>query len=241
MKPQHLEPHVRLQRARNYPYAIPQRSFVYRDGAPTAFDARLLRGRTPVLAIGSNQSPERLAQKFGHDASHVIPVQRARLADFDVVFCAHIASYGAVPAMLQTSPGAEVSVAVTWLDDVQLAIMHASEMSAANYLFAELLTLRLTLDDGSTAGSAFAYVTTRGHLSHEGAPVALSAIDCAGRRYDARTTGEALELVRERVAPDAHADAFVHRLVTEPHYRRQVTERLAEDAGAFEHPLRRVE
>ena len=122
----------RLSRARGYPYSIPERSFVYRDRGIGDFDPALLAGRTPVLAIGSNQSPQRLVQKFGHDASHVIPVQRARLADFDVVYSAHIASYGAVPAMLQTCAGAAVHVAVTWLDDTQLEIMHASEITAAN-------------------------------------------------------------------------------------------------------------
>ena len=81
----------RLHRARNYPYDFPAHSFTYRDGALGDFEPALTDNRTPVLAIGSNQSPQRLAQKFGHDASHVIPVQRAQLADFDVVFSAHTA------------------------------------------------------------------------------------------------------------------------------------------------------
>lgn len=229
---------ARLARAREYPYAIPTRSFVYRDRGATDFDRSLLSGRTPVLAIGSNQSPQRLLQKFGHDASHVIPVQRARLADFDVVYSAHISSYGAVPAMLQGSPGASVSIAVTWLDDIQLQIMHDSEISASNYAFVEMSRVQLTLDDGNVERMAYAYVSNRGHLRHEDTPLALAVIECAGRRYPALTTEQALERVRARVAPGMDPDAFIHRLVDNLHYRRQVTRMLAEDAEAFSHPVR---
>jgi len=227
-----------LDRARAYPYAIPRHSYVYRDAGPAPFDAALTRQRTPVLAIGSNQSPDRLAQKFGHDASHVIPVQRARLDDFDVVYSAHVASYGAIPAMLQVSPGTRVTVAVTWLDDAQLEIMHASEIAAANYGFAALEDVRVHLDGGGVEERAFAYVSSRGHLAHGGAPVALAAIACERRCYPAMTTAEVLERVRERVAPDLDADTFVHRLVDDPEYRAEVTQRIAEDAGPFGHPLR---
>jgi len=177
-------------------------------------------------------------QKFGHDASHVIPVQRARLAAFDVVYSAHISSYGAVPAMLQGSPGASVSIAVTWLDEVQMEIMHDSEISASNYAFVELSRVQLTLDDGNVEHTAYAYVSSRGHLSHEDAPIALAVIECSGRRYPALTTEQALERVRERVAPGMDPDAFIHRLVDDLHYRRQVTRMLAEDAEAFSHPVR---
>ena len=110
-----------VARARDYPYPIPPESFIYTDDGPQPFTSDSVEGRTPVLAIGSNQSPIRLSQKFGHDARHTIPVQRARLSGFDVVFSAHIAAYGSVPAMLQVSPEATVSIAITWLDEEQLA------------------------------------------------------------------------------------------------------------------------
>jgi hypothetical protein len=229
-----------LARARGYPYAFPQRSYVYRDAGAGPFDPVLTRGRTPVLAIGSNQSPERLVQKFGHDASHVIPVQRARLDEFDVVYSAHVASYGAIPAMLQVSPGARVSVAITWLDDDQLEVMHESEIAAANYGFAVLEDVRVHLDGGGVEEHAFAYVSSRGHLAHDGAPVSLAAIACENRRFPSLCTAEMLERVRERIAPELDADAFVHRLVADPDYRAGVTRRLAEDAVPFGHPARRL-
>ena len=231
-----------LARARNYPYGFPRHSFIYKDGAVGAFDPDLTKGRSPVLAFGSNQSPERLTQKFGHQADHLIPVQRARLHHFDVVYSAHISSYGAVPAMLQVSDGARVELAITWLDDRQLEIMHQSEISAANYFYAALDDVTLETDCETLHRTAFAYVGTRGHLEHdEGGPVALAAVTCDGRRYRAMDTAGALELVRRRHAPDRDGDEFVLELVENLSVRRAVIDALAIGAGAFAHPVRRLE
>lgn len=222
-----------LARARDYPYAIPRRSFVYRDSGIDAFDSALCRDRTPVLAIGSNQSPDRLAQKFGDDASHVIPVQRTRLQNFDVVYAAHISSYGAVPAMLQVSEGSEVELAVTWLNDGQLQIMTRSEVYAANYALAVLDGLRLRFEGGGETSRAYAYVSRRGSLRHAEGALALAAIGCRGRRFPATSTHRALEVVRMRVAPDMPADAFVLALIDDQAFRQEVASELSEDAIPF--------
>lgn len=229
-----------LERARGYPYVFPRRSFIYEHGAERPFDRGATEGRTPVLAFGSNQSPLRLAQKFGHDASHRIPVERGVLQDFDVVYSAHLTSYGATPAMLQVSPGARVEIAVTWLDDRQLEIMHETEILAANYSFAALDGVRLTLEGGSVHDIAFAYVGARGHLVHDDTAVALAAIRCEGRRFPALRTAEALEIVRRLHAPERDPEEFVLRVVAEPDYRRRVTEALAAGAVPFGYPARRL-
>lgn len=230
-----------LARARNYPYVFPRQSFTYRNGDAAAFDPDLKAGRTPVLAFGSNQSPERLRQKFGASDGHVIPVERGRLQDFDVVFSAHIASYGAVPAMLQVSEGALVDVAVTWLDDRQLDIMHDSEIKAANYFFAALEGVTLHLTGEETHTTAFAYIGTRGHLEHdEGGAIALSAVLCTGRRFRSMTTAEALEVVRKRYAADDSPDDFIRAIVSDPDRRSVMQALLAPSAVAFGYPARKM-
>ncbi len=190
-----------------------------------------------MLAIGSNQSPRRLTEKFGDDANHVIPVQRAFLEDFDVVYSAHISSYGAVPAMLQVSEGSEVEVAVTWLSDTQLEVMSHSEIHAANYGFALLDGLRLRLEDGQALSRAYVYVSCRGHLRHHDGAVALAAIRCHRRRYRAMETFRALELVRERLAPAIGADEFVLRLIADVAYRHEISSLLGADATPFSYPF----
>ncbi|WP_425406438.1 hypothetical protein [Hwanghaeella sp.] len=230
-----------LARARNYPYAFPRRSFVYRNGEEAPFDAALKQGRTPVLAFGSNQSPERLRQKFGNADGHVIPVERGRLKDFDVVFSAHITSYGAVPAMLQVSEGASVELAVTWLDGHQLEIMHHSEVRAANYFFAALDGVTLHLSDDQVHTTAFAYVGTRGHLEHdEGGAIALATVPCEGRRFRSMTTAEALELVRLRHAADQGPEDFIHTMVGDSDRRAAIQATLAPTAIPFGYRTRRL-
>ncbi len=114
----------RIRHAKSYPFEIPERSYVYRRGEVLAYDAHPVPrdGRVPVLAAGSNQSHHQIARKFdGHPSGEVIPSQRGRLHDFDVVYAAHLASYGSVPATFQESPGTVVGVFVLWLAEAQLA------------------------------------------------------------------------------------------------------------------------
>lgn len=232
-----------LDRARGYPYPFPRESFVWSDGEELPFDPGLREGRTPVLAFGSNQSPVQLARKFGHQTGHSIPVERAVLHGFDVVYSAHIAAYGAVPAMLQAAPGAAVDLAITWLDDVQLSMMHETELKAANYFYAELRDVRLDVISGPTMERAFAYVGTRGHLRAEGGdghPVPLAAVACKGRLWPAADTDGALEIVRTRHAPDMTPDDFVLTVVKDADFGKKLIDRLGLEAGPIDYPYRKI-
>lgn len=229
---------AKLERARGYPYPIPEGSYLWRRGEVAPFDPHCREGRTPVLAIGSNQSPQQLTRKFGDRGE--IPVQRARLRDFDIYYSAHITAYGSVPAMLQHAPGAEVTLSVTWLDARQLDIMHGTELSAAKYEFAAIENIGLALDCGTRMESVNAYIGVNGHLVHEGDAVALAAVPAKGRRPKALSTAEVLEIVRESVAPAEDPDEFVLKLVEDRGFRVACTEEIAAGAVAFGHPARRL-
>ena len=229
---------AKLARARDYPYAIPGDSYTWKGGAVTVFDPDARSRRTPVLAIGSNQSPQQLTRKFGGTGE--IPVQRARLADFDIYYSAHITAYGAVPAMLQHAPGTAVALSVTWLDDRQLGIMHETELRAANYRFAAIDDIDLALDCGSRLSDICLYVGVHGHLTHEGEAVAMAAAPAEGRRPKALSTAEVLEIVRERFSPRDDPADFVLKLVDDNGFRAACTANLAEDAVPFAHPARNL-
>ncbi len=237
------DPNDILARARDYPYALTGRSYTWSGTQADpmhveAFDPAMTKGRTPVLAVGSNQSPLQLARKYGVGSDHTIPVQRATLANFDVVFAAHISTYGAVPAMLQHSPGVDVTLYVTWLDDAQLDIMHATE---GNYHFAEIADVDLRLDGGVARETVFLYVARLGHLVHEDGPISLGAVPAAGRRNAVRSTAEMLRHVHDRLADGGDHDEFVLRLVSDPGYRQACISRLSVDSVAFDYSYRIVE
>jgi hypothetical protein len=226
----------KLDRARGYPYAIPEESYVWRGGETTAFDPGMRKDRTPVLAIGSNQSPQQLTRKFGTEGE--IPVQRARLRDFDIYYSAHITGYGSVPAMLQRAPGTDVTLSVNWLDERQLDIMHGTELYAAKYRYEVIEGINLALDCGTEMDFARLYVGVNGHLMHEGEAVALAAIHADARRPSALTTAEVLEVVRERFAPEYDSDAFVLKLVEDIDFRADCTRAISSDSVPFGHPSR---
>ena len=129
-----------------------------RDGEGVVPAAELLRrldiagaagldDRVPVIAHGSNASPEQLARKFADfEGDVVIPVIKAWLDDHDVVYATHLTRYGAIPATLERSPGPSVELAVTFLSAPQLALMHDPEIAAVNYVYGRLDGIRLALD-----------------------------------------------------------------------------------------------
>src|SRR5689334_15764875 len=91
-----------LARALGYPYATPERSYLYLDGEamelpPGGPD---LSGRSPLIAYGANAAPEALGLKLSQLPGVELPAMRFELEGFDVVYSAHVSPYGAVPATL---------------------------------------------------------------------------------------------------------------------------------------------
>ena len=230
-----------LARARGYPYAIPGRSYHWHGGQVSDFDPAKTAGRTPVLAVGSNQSPEQLTRKFGHIATWEIPVQRCALAGFDVVYSAHIARYGSVPAMLQAALGTTVTLFVNWLDEQQLDAMHETELSHGNYYYGRLDDVAVRLEDGGTLDIVHGYFSRRGHVTQDGDGVALATVPAENRTRPARDCGQMLAQVQQRIDPDHDLDAFIIRLIEDDGFRQTVIAALMHDAVPFGAPYAIVE
>lgn len=225
-----------LARAREYPYLLPDRSYHWRGGQAHEFDPSKREGRTAVLAVGSNQSPEQLTRKFGHIADWEIPVQRCALKDFDVVYSAHIARYGSVPAMLQASPGSTVTLFVNWLDDEQLAAMHETELSHGNYHYGRIDGVSLTVDSGDTLSQVHGYISRRGHIRHGETGFALARVPTENRRHPACDTAQMLEHVHQRIDSEESLDEFILRLIADDGFRQEVIAELMSDSVPFDAP-----
>ena len=228
---------ARIAHAKSYPFPSPGHSFLYANGRtrkldPASFDRT---GRTPVLAAGSNRSPEQIHRKYGDVPGEVvIPAQRARLHDFDVVYAAHLTAYGSVPATFQHSPGTVVDTFVLWLTESQLERMHATE---GNYTYDQLRGLRLELDGEDGAMSdAYAYCARFGCLNHAGACVGIKEIFAEKRRFPALGQVEALEIVRDRFAPGTPLDAFVRQHLLDRELHRERSTGLGRDALPLAYP-----
>ena len=225
-----------IDHAKSYPFPAPDHCYLYEDGgwqrlAPDGF-AR--DGRVPVLAAGSNQSPEQIHRKYGplRDAGK-IPAQRARLHEFDAVYAAHLTAYGSIPATFQRSPGTAVTVFLLWLNAAQLARMHETER---NYTYDRLSGIRIALDAGGALSEAYAYISKVGCLNHQGECVSLREIPAEGRSFPALSQPEVLGLVRDRLAPGSPVDAFVGQHLADREVHRERSHALGADAlpAAFE-------
>lgn len=213
-----------VQRALGYPYAIPERSFV-QVGARTLMPGEVevdLSQRTAVLAYGANTAPEALGRKLAGDAEP-LPLLRATLSDFDVVYSAHISPYGSVPATLRRSPGTEVGVFVAHLTAGQFRLVSASE---PNYELFELSGASCRLEDGRSPGALPVFVSRRGCLLVDDTEVALSSLAARGRSLAAMSEREVLERVRDELAPELPLSRFVEDCVADPGLARRHTEAL---------------
>jgi hypothetical protein len=187
-----------LKRALTYPYAVPARSYLYREGRaeelPEGFD---LSGRTSLLSYGANAAPEALALKLAALPGEPLPVVRSQLHGFDVVYSAHVSPYGAVPATLVESAGTVAPVFVLHPTAEQHALLTATEL---NY-------------DLVRIGEADAYRSKHGPLELDGSAVALAAVRSEGRTLPELDQPAVLERVRALLEPDLELEEFIHACI----------------------------
>ena len=192
-----------------------------------------LARRTPVLAYGANAAPERLQRKFAPIGQAVFPVLQARLHDFDVVHAAHISSYGAVPATIERSPGTVCDIAVTYLDERELARMHETEFRRHTYLFGLLSNIRLVPDLLPAMDTVSSYVGGFGHIAPEGEPLALAAIRAERRRFRTCSQTKALRTIQAMLGVPGPLDAFIQEAIDDDAIRRARTALLRAQAQPF--------
>lgn len=201
-----------LALAKAYPFESPSGSYLFAEGRAAPLGGTgpaSYAGRTPVIAHGSNRAPAQLLRKFGTTAE--IPVTRGWLADFDVVYSAHVTRYGSIAADLRHAPGVRASVFVTWLTEAQLTRMHETELGGENYRYGVLEKIDLELETGPSGGlkSAHVYLSVRGCVAAEGVPVSLAAVEAEGGGRAALAQAEVQEVLRGRHKAHEDLDPFI--------------------------------
>jgi hypothetical protein len=197
----------RLRRATAYPYEVPTLSFVQLGPETTELtDLPDLSGRCPLLAYGSNAAPEALTRKLAVDPDTPLPLIRAELDEFDVVYSSHLSPYGAVPATLLESPGTTVTVFVAYPTEQQRRLLSATE---PNYEPQSLAGISCRFDDGTELDRLDAFRSRHGPLRLDGMPVALSAIPASGRALPDLSEPDVLERVRSKHFPGLSLEQMI--------------------------------
>ena len=211
-----------ILRALDYPYPYPAYDFVLDNGSVTPLqDRKSLEGRIPVLAIGSNRSPEQLLRKFGDQ--NFLPVTCVKLFDYDVVYAAHITSYGSTPAVLAQSPGTIVDIAITWLTKVQLKRMHETEAIGINYDYGVSNSLKIIADYGYQNQNIGCYLGRRGCLNIMGNIIALKEIRATKRVFGAFSQSEILKEIWLHEQKEIQFEAWLKNLIQNKEARQSIT------------------
>lgn len=230
----------RLARAFGYPYPIPDTSYVVADGGWQVLnpaDAAAHRdNRTPVLAVGSNQSPEQILRKFQGPDWGPIACEKCALVDFDTVFSAHITAYGSVAAALHSSPGTTVNLFVNWLDDAQLEAMHPTELGHDNYVYARLMDIALKIENGPTLSDVYFYRGNTGAYAPLGSPIPLAEIDANKRKWSAMEQREVQSHLSTSFADKLTVDAFVLSSIADTEERTRHRMHMESMSQPFDHP-----
>lgn len=219
----------RILHAQNYPFARPACSYLFQGGMMRPLPTGVFKGRLPVIASGSNAAPMRLAAKFGEDEE--IPVTRATLRDFAVVFAGHFTAYGAIPATLFPHPGALTDVWITWLTPGQLSVMHRSEgvidcrEAAQRYDFIELIGIDLRPERMEPVDRAGAYLSKR-MLAPMGDAIRFAEIASASSSLVARSHRSTLRHAAALLEPAQPFNAFMHHVLSGVTERQILFERL---------------
>lgn len=232
--PSDLDP---VERAMRYPYAIPDCSFIFDKAGwrPAEIGGALTAGRHPVIACGSNRSPDQLARKYFDFDAVTIPVQRGWLRDFDVVYAAHITGYGSISACPMPAPGVCVEVSVAWLSDGLMDRMHATEGRGHAYDYAELSGLDLALEGGGGLDEAFAYIHRGGALNIDGSLVGLSEIAVQDRPWPSWPQPWAIAEVHRRLNQGGTVEDFIRENAADRFLRLAREAVLQQDAHPFAH------
>jgi hypothetical protein len=197
-----------------YPFPTPPGDYLWRAGDVVSLDQ--LRAspltRYPVLAIGSNASPEQLCRKFKEPKWHEqgsrdadIPVWVVTAHDVDVVYGAHIVStYKAIPATLMKKRGASVTARLLGLTLAQLCKMTDTEIPAYG-LVDDVATVEYA---GCPVTAVRCFVLRRGVALLGGSPVGLAATEGSGQVAERGDQAEAWRRLAEDMGRDTWEELF---------------------------------
>lgn len=206
-----------VRRAENDPFDLPIGTFRYCEDLSESL-AITEAGRKPVLALGADGMPGRLASRF-RASPEGIPVTRAIVYDHVAVFAAAFDACGALATSLLPYRGAACVVSVTWLTDGQLQDLLRCESPCERTGFASLDGV--VVDDiAGPLASVGVQVVRAGLLAHDGSPIRTAEVPATGCPLPALTQHAAMRWVQPRLALGLDYPSFARRLAEDASFRR---------------------
>ncbi len=257
-----------LHRALAYPYRIPSNSFAFSpaDGATRAFtdfqvtQARIVsqkRGVTtydidaiadgaplrlenvcPIIASGSNASPDQLYRKYHGRSTAPVHTILCEFENLIPVFSSHFAGYGAISACLWRQGGARGHLFVNLLGEAELARMHETESLGIEFNFVQLEFAQGRLNGAPLALDFHYYDSIHGPLlDAQGQPIVLSCFAVTQHGLQTANEEQVLTAALRELFPGKARDRAIADIVQSTETRRAATAalkhlRLALDGAA---------
>jgi len=225
---------LQIANALGYPYARPDHSYMLTGSTISEMPADFWpQGRFPVIACGSNASPDQLIRKFNGIETDPIYVTKADLPGFVCCYSAHITGYGSIPATFATAPGTQTDCHITWLTEAQLERMHKTESVGVNYRFSKLTGTGLRCHTRGPVNEAYAYISRSGHLEIEGSPIPVSALSTTPPASGALDQEDLQRKICSLLFPDVSLNDFILDNIRNEKLRRDRTAQLGQYAKVF--------
>jgi hypothetical protein len=246
-----------LHRALAYPYRIPPTSFVFSpaDGATralpdlqiaqarivsqrqgvTTYDldivadgtARTLQSVCPVIASGSNASPDQLYRKYHGRTDAPIHTILCQFDNLIPVYSSHFAGYGAISACLWRQGGARGDLFVNLLGEAELARMHETESLGIEFNFVQLEFAEGRFNDAPLTLDFHYYDSIHGPLlDGDGRPIVVSSFAITQHGLQTADEKQVLTAVLRELYPDKMLEEAIAAIVQSADTRRSATEAL---------------
>lgn len=213
-----------LERALSYPYARPDASYLYDDGAvrdiPVDFDFG--SGKyVPFLVVGSNAAPVTLRRKYGTLSGVQIPVLRVACHDMDIIYCPGVTPHGYIPSSIAACDGVVLHTHAILLPASLVEQMNATEPNYHVCTLAPGCKQRIEFLDGFdqrvpfSSQHVYMYVVTRGPLLHtpSNAPIAVSFFHAENRSFVSMGEEKVLQYVQKFLGDTAPLNQWLLDLI----------------------------
>ena len=196
---------------------------------------RLGKDLLPVLAAGSNASPEQLGRKLAGTSDFAIPLLHGHVRGWSSVYSGHVTRYGAVPATLFPDTHATTRLHCLLIPPRLLRIFNESE--GPQY---KLQTLRgVSFFAAGPERSAqleivepLAYISVRGAMRFSSAtssasPLRLAPVRTEASEFAAASEAQALTLLHMMTRQTINVWQFIHRLAVDEQFRDECNDYIA--------------
>lgn len=193
-------------------------------------DEQIESPRVPVIACGSNASPQRLKQKYDRDLpGSVVPTFRVTLTNYSVVFAAKFTEYGSVPATLAHTPGSTSQVYINLLTPAQLQVMDGTETLGCSYDRPILDDAGVEAEDGFQFSKVHAYISRHGCFTPHGQPVSLSGVKSDGHSFPVMEQTAVQQVAKRLLDSSLSLEDFVYENISNEPLRRERSRYLADE------------